>query len=102
MIESVSTIQMGIAVTDGQSIWAFRYASAARGAPVSLFYSTDIETLRELYPDTLLFRRLDEEARLVVSEPLSDLPGAWQEVPPGSWGVVQPGADELHEFRVAS
>ena len=102
VIESVTTIQMAVAVTDGVSIWAYRYATAERGEPVSLFFSADIDSLRELYPDTLLFRRLDEEARLIVSEPLSDLPGAWHEVPPGSWGVVQPGADELHPFAAAS
>jgi hypothetical protein len=35
---------------------------------------------------------------LVVSEPLRDLPGAWNEVPEGSWGVVRPGADEIQPF----
>jgi glutamine amidotransferase len=35
----------------------------------------------------------------VVSEPLgNELPGAWNEVPEGSYGVIQPGADELHPF----
>ena len=31
----------------------------------------------------------------MVSEPLGDLPGVWNEVPESSWGVVQPGQDEL-------
>jgi len=38
------------------------------------------------------------ESRLVVSEPLGDLPGAWNEVPESSYGLVQPGNDELHTF----
>jgi hypothetical protein len=37
------------------------------------------------------------ESRRVVSEPLGDLPGAWNEVPESSY-VVQPGDDELHPF----
>jgi len=35
---------------------------------------------------------------LVVSEPLGDLPGAWNEVPESSYGVIQPGQDEMHPF----
>jgi hypothetical protein len=41
---------------------------------------------------------LSEETRLVVSEPLGDLAGAWNEVPEASWGVVQAGQDELRPF----
>ena len=43
-------------------------------------------------------RRASGESRLVVSEPLGDLPGVWNEVPEGTYGVIQPGADELHTF----
>ena len=41
---------------------------------------------------------LSDETRIIVSEPLGDLAGAWNEVPESSWGVVQPGQDELHPF----
>jgi predicted glutamine amidotransferase len=85
-----------IATTDGECIWAFRYSS--KGDSRSLFYSTDLRTLRELYPDNEQLRDLDDESRLVVSEPLGDLPGAWNEVPESSYGVIQPGQDELHPF----
>ena len=51
-----------------------------------------------LYPDNARFQQLDEESRLIVSEPLVSLAGAWNEVPESSWGVVQPGRDELHTF----
>jgi uncharacterized protein (DUF2252 family) len=37
--------------------------------------------------------------RIIVSEPLVDLPGAWNEVPESSYGVVQEGEDELHPFQ---
>jgi len=85
-----------IATTDGECIWAFRYSS--KGDSRSLFYSTDLATLRELYPENELLRDLDDESRLVVSEPLGDLPGAWNEVPESSYGVIQPGQDEMHPF----
>jgi predicted glutamine amidotransferase len=89
-------IQMTVATTDGTNIWAFRYASEGRAR--SLFFSTALETLRMLYPDNEQLQGLDAESRLVVSEPLGDLVGAWNEVPESHWGVIQPGQDELHTF----
>jgi predicted glutamine amidotransferase len=85
-----------IATSDGECIWAFRYSS--EGKSRSLFFSTDVRTLRALYPENELLRDLGDESRLVVSEPLGDLPGAWNEVPESSYGVIQPGQDELHPF----
>jgi predicted glutamine amidotransferase len=89
-------IQMTIATTNGRQLWAFRYSSEGRSR--TLYVSSAVETLRALYPDTELFARADLETRLVVSEPLSSLPGTWNELPEASWGVVQPGRDELHSF----
>ena len=86
-----------IATTDGECIWGFRYSS--KGDSRSLFFSTDLPALRELYPENEQFRDLDDESRLVVSEPLGDLPGAWNEVPESSYGVIQPGQDEMHSFE---
>jgi glutamine amidotransferase len=45
-----------------------------------------------------VLHKLSDESRLVVSEPLGDLEGAWNEVPESSWGVVQAGQDELRPF----
>ncbi|MGZ4318254.1 MAG: class II glutamine amidotransferase [Gaiellaceae bacterium] len=90
-------LQMTIATTDGASIWAFRYSS--RRDSRSLFYSTDVPTLQALHPDLEILSLLSEESRLIVSEPLRDLPGAWNEVPEWSYGVVQEGQDELHPFK---
>jgi len=85
-----------IATSDGERVWAFRYSS--EGKSRSLFFSTDVRTLRALYPENELLRDLGDESRLVVSEPLGDLPGAWNEVPEASYGVIQPGQDEIHAF----
>ena len=89
-------IQMTVATTDGKSIWAFRYSS--EGHSRSLFFSTDVLALRALHPDNAYLQQFDEESRLVVSEPLGDVEGVWNEVPESSWGVVRPGADDLQPF----
>jgi predicted glutamine amidotransferase len=89
-------IQMTLGITDGTCTWGFRYSS--EGKSRSLFFSTAIASLRALYPDNPLFQNVDDETRLIVSEPLGDLPGAWNEVPESSWGVVQPGDDRIERF----
>jgi predicted glutamine amidotransferase len=89
-------IQMTVPTTDGEQLWGFRYSS--EGESRSLFYSTDVSTLRDLHPDNPILHRLSDESRLVVSEPLGDLKGAWNEVPESSYGVVQAGEDELRPF----
>jgi glutamine amidotransferase len=90
-------IQMTVATTNGESVWAFRYSS--EGKSRSLFYSTDVRTLRAQHPDNPVLHELSDESRLVVSEPLGDLAGAWNEVPESSYGVIQEGQDELLPFK---
>jgi glutamine amidotransferase len=86
-----------VATSDGESIWAIRYSSERKSR--SLFYTTDIPTLRVLYPERELFQEVSDNARLIVSEPLGDVAGVWNEVPESSWGVVGPGGEEMHPFR---
>ena len=57
-----------------------------------------MDTLREQHPEVAVLHELSDESRLVVSEPLGDLVGAWNEVPESHYGVVQAGQDELHAF----
>jgi len=89
-------IRMTVAASDGQKVWVFRYSSGGRSS--SLFYSTNMATLRAQYPDNPIFHTLSSETRLVVSEPLSDLAGVWNEAPESSYGVIEPGQDELKTF----
>ncbi len=89
-------LQMTVAVTDGVRLWTFRYSS--RGASRSLYYSSRVETLRALHPGTAFLREASTRTRLVVSEPLGDLPGVWNEVPEGSCGIVRPEGDALLPF----
>ena len=68
-----------IATTDGERMWVFRYSS--QGDSRSLFFSRDVRALRALYPGRETLMQLSDDARLVVSEPIGDLPGAWNAVP---------------------
>ncbi len=86
-----------IATTDGTTIWAFRYSSERNSR--SLFYTTNVPALRELYPDQQLYRQFSDEARLIVSEPLGDVAGVWNEVPESTWGIVGPGIADLQPFQ---
>ena len=87
-----------MATTDGECIWIFRYSS--EGKSRSLFYSRDVPTLRGLYPDREILQRVGDHARLIVSEPIGDLPGAWKEVPEASYGVMGRGEDQILPFTV--
>jgi len=90
-------IQMTVATSDGERVWAFRYSSERRTR--SLYYSTDVRTLRDAHPDNPTLSLVSDESRLIVSEPLGNLPGAWNAVPESTYGIIQEGQDEMHPFR---
>jgi predicted glutamine amidotransferase len=89
-----------VATTDGETIWAFRYSSERKSR--TLYYTTDVPTLRVLYPERQLFKEVSDEARLIVSEPLGDVQGVWNEVPESSCGIVGPDHAEMRPFRPTS
>ncbi|GAA3006512.1 class II glutamine amidotransferase [Actinokineospora diospyrosa] len=89
-------IQLTVATTNGETTWAFRYSSEGRSR--SLFHSTDISTLRQQYPDSPELQLLSDDARLVVSEPLGSLRGAWREVPESTYLTTHDGVEEIRPF----
>jgi predicted glutamine amidotransferase len=89
-------IQMTVATTNGQQLWVFRHSSERQSR--TLYFSTSVHALRALYPENPMFQQLGDETRLVVSEPLGDLPGAWNEMPESTVGVVDGGHDMLFPF----
>jgi glutamine amidotransferase len=89
-------IQMTVACTDGNRLYAVRYSSV--GASRTLFSSVDAHSLRALHPDNDRLQLLTGEDRAVVSEPLTDLPGLWIEVPESTALVIQDGPDEQRAF----
>ena len=90
-------MQGTIATTDGHRVWAFRYSSDRKAR--SLFYSTDVATLRGIYPDNPYLAEVSDAARLIVSEPLGDLAGAWNEVPEATCSVIDGARDEILPFN---
>lgn len=79
-------VQGTFAVSDGATIWAFRYSSQGRSR--TLFHSVDIDTLQQMYPDLETLRTFGPHAHVVVSEPLNDLPGAFLEVPESTVAIL--------------
>lgn len=90
-------LQMTIGTTDGKSVWAFRYSS--EGKSRTLYFSTDIRTVREMYPERPRLHDLSDETRIIVSEPIIELAGTWNEVPESSYGLVREGDDYLRTFQ---
>ncbi|WCD90422.1 Gamma-glutamyl-hercynylcysteine sulfoxide hydrolase [Streptomyces xanthophaeus] len=90
-------LQMTVAVSDGVRLWAFRYST--QGQSRSLYYSSAAETVRHLHPELELefLNEVSDATRLVVSEPLGDLHGVWNELPEASYTVIPspPGEDYL-------
>jgi predicted glutamine amidotransferase len=82
-------VQGTFGVSDGESLWAVRYSS--EGPARSLFASADPESIRHLHPDNPRFQRLSPDDRVIVSEPFSDLPGVWQEIPEATAVTVRRG-----------
>jgi glutamine amidotransferase len=93
-------VQMTVATTNGEVTWAFRYSTEGRSR--SLFHSSDVSTLRDQYPDNPVLHDLSDDARLVVSEPLGDLHGAWREVPESSCVVIEGARETLRPFEPRS
>ncbi|MEV6968750.1 class II glutamine amidotransferase [Hamadaea sp. NPDC051192] len=90
-------LQMTIATSDGERLWAFRYSTARHSR--SLFFSTDVRALRDLYPEHSWLQQVSDESRLIVSEPFGTLVGTWNAVPENSYGVIQEGVDRMGVFR---
>jgi predicted glutamine amidotransferase len=90
-------LNMTVCATDGEQIVAVRYSS--EGQSRSLFHSNSFRHLRELYPDDPRIVAAGEDAFLVLSEPLGDLPGVWEEIAESSVVVARGGEIERYPFR---
>jgi predicted glutamine amidotransferase len=90
-------VQMSVGFSDGERLYAVRYSTEHRSR--TLFVSEDVASVRALHPDNVRLQRMTAEDRVVVSEPVSDLPGAWREVPESTALIIQRGPDEERPFR---
>jgi glutamine amidotransferase len=79
-------LQMSLGISDGKDLYAVRYSSARRSR--SLFHSTDVEALEDITPEA---DRVSSKTHAIVSEPLTSLADAWQEVPESSFVTIANG-----------
>lgn len=86
-----------LAVTNGEQLWAFRYSSENKSR--TLFYSSDADKVKAMYPERKVLSKFGNDSRLVVSEPLSSLPGIWNEVPESSYLIVKGETIESLPFQ---
>ena len=89
------SLWMTVGVSDGQSIWAVRYASD--GQAPTLYHSREMDDLARLNPD--LPEQLGEHARAIVSEPIGKFAAAWAAVPQSSCLFVHGKELELRAFE---
>jgi glutamine amidotransferase len=66
-------VPMTVATTDGRTAWAFQVFERA-SVTVALF-GTRMDALKALHPEGPELAALSDESRVIVSEPLGDLPG---------------------------
>lgn len=92
-----SPVQMTVGISDGERLWAIRYSSQHDSR--TLFVSEDLDAVRRLHPDNERLQQLSEGDRVVVSEPLADLSGAWLEVPESTALLVANGSVEQGPFQ---
>jgi glutamine amidotransferase len=80
-------VRMTVCASDGEQLVAVRYSSEGKSA--SLYHSTSFKHFYELYPDDSHIAAAGDNAYLIVSEPLIDLPQAWAQVPEATAVVVR-------------
>ena len=95
-------MQMTLGIADGERLYAFRYSSEHQSR--TLYHSKSMEAVKKLVPPE---RReyLDEftdDSLAIVSEPFSDLPGLWQEIPESTFLSIESGRVESRDFMPVS
>jgi glutamine amidotransferase len=91
------SLWMTLGVSDGETIWAVRYASD--GDAPTLYYSREMSDLKRLNPD--IPKLVGEEARAVVSEPVGKFAKIWTAVPEGSCLRIRGKDLEVSSFAPA-
>jgi glutamine amidotransferase len=89
-----SAIWMTLGISDGESLWGFRYGSDGKGP--SLYVSPGIAELSKLNPDS---GRLGGDAVCIVSEPIGEYQHVWKAIPENSSVTVNEIGVEVGDFR---
>lgn len=92
-------MQMTLGITDGKRLYAFRYSSEHLSR--TLYHSKTIAALRELLPPEYHERvnKFSDDARAIVSEPLTKLPDLWCEIPESTFVTIEAGEATYRDFR---
>ncbi len=92
-------MQMTLGIADGQKLYAVRYSS--EGKSRTLYHSMDLATLEQhLNPrQEALLQKMGNNARAVVSEPLSELQQLWQPIPESSFISIEDGEVNAEAFK---
>lgn len=93
-------MQGTVAVADGATVWALRYSSQGRSR--TLFHSADMPTIKAMYPEAERLQQFGDNARVIVSEPLNDLPGLFLEVPESTFAILSADGYHHEPFRSAA
>lgn len=91
------SLWMTLGLSDGDSIYAVRYASD--GQAPTLYYSKSVADLAKLGLASSAAEMLGPKARMVVSEPIGKLADAWIEMPQSSALRLRHGEVEVGPFR---
>ena len=91
-------MQMTLGIADGDRLYACR--SSSEHDSRTLFHSKEIAAIRNLVPPERRehLDRVSDVARTIVSEPFSDLPEMWQEIPESTFVTVESGNVECRDF----
>lgn len=90
-------LNMTVCATDGEQIISVRYSSEKDSR--SLFHSSSFKQLHELYPHDRRILAAGDDAFLVLSEPLVDLPDWWKEIPESTAVIARGGEVDQISFN---
>jgi glutamine amidotransferase len=87
-------IWMTLGISDGKSLWGFRYGSDGKGP--TLYMSPNVQELQQLNPDAA--KLLGDFAACLVSEPIGRYQERWQEIPDQSQVWIRDGQVVTKDF----
>jgi predicted glutamine amidotransferase len=91
-------MQMTLGIADGKRLYAFRYSS--EGDSRTLFHSRHVDAIKdEIQPrGQALLEKMTDNARCIVSEPLSELKEMWTPIPESTFVTIEDGKVESAAF----
>ena len=89
------SLWMTLGISDGVSLWGFRYGS--NGIGPTLYISPSMKELRQLNPE--VGSKFGDFAVCIVSEPIGKYQDSWKPVPENSQIVIQKKQIEVTDFK---